>query len=153
MPATEMILKMEMEATDAQSGQSGSMVMTMDTWVVPKAPGYEEVTGFHKRMWRKIGFLPGQMPMARPEMSQGMLEIAKEASKLEGMQVYSTTRMGGPGTPAQGAQPESQPAEQPKQQSQQPSAGSVPGGAQGDSAGLLLEMVRFKQIDSRANLR
>ncbi|HEY2015652.1 MAG TPA: hypothetical protein VGH38_19245, partial [Bryobacteraceae bacterium] len=46
--AKEMVLKMEMEGTDKKSGQTGSMVVTADTWIAPSVPGYSEVRDFYK---------------------------------------------------------------------------------------------------------
>ena len=133
LAAKEMLLKAEMEATDTSTGQSGSVVVTMDMWLAPKVPGYEEVAEFHKRMGQKMKWTPGQNPMIRPEMNQGMTKLSEEAAKLEGMPVYSTMRMGGAGMQAQAAQPGAQPAEQPKQG---PSAGSAVGNALGGRFGL-----------------
>ncbi len=38
--AREMILKMEMEGTDQQSGQKGSLIITTDMWITPAVKGY-----------------------------------------------------------------------------------------------------------------
>ncbi len=132
LTAKEMLVKMEMEATDTQSGQSGTMVMTMDTWIAPRVPGYEEITEFYKRMLTKIGWMPGQMPMARSDLSKGMAEMTKQLSKMDGMPVYTTSRMGGQGMQAQAPPPGSQPADQGKKG---PSAGSVLGNALGGRFG------------------
>jgi hypothetical protein len=69
-------------------------------------------------MAAKIAWIPGQpmgMGMGRPEMAKGMVEINKEAGKLDGMPVYETIRMGGDGTQAQAAAPGEQPGQQPLQ--------------------------------------
>jgi hypothetical protein len=166
MPAKEMIMKLEMEMTDPKTGQQGSMIVTTDMWLAPKVPGYDEIRQFYQKMAAKIAWMPGQtMGMGRPDIAKGMVEITKEAGKLDGMPVYETIRMGGNGTEAQAAAPGAQPKQQ-----QQPSAGSALGSAlggrlglgrkkkpsdeqqqappsdaqqqgQGDAAGLLLEMV------------
>jgi hypothetical protein len=165
MAAKEMIMKLEMEMTDQKTGQQGSMIVTTDMWLAPKVPGYDEIRQFYQKMASKIAWMPGQaMGMGRPEIAKGMVEVAKEAGKLDGMPVYETIRMGGDGTGAQA------PGETKPQQQQQPSAGSALGSAlggrfglgrkkkpadekpqappadsqqqgQGDAAGLLLEMV------------
>ena len=135
MATKEMIMKMEMEMTDQKSGQQGSMIITTDMWVAPKVAGYDEVRQFYQRMSTKINWAPGQMGgMGRPDMSKGMAEVVKETSKLDGMPVYETIRMGGDGTQAQAAAP----GEQPKQEQQkpQPSAGSAIGSALGGKFGL-----------------
>ena len=44
--AKEMIMKMEMEGTDKDSGQKGGMTVTTDMWIAPGVPGYQEVREF-----------------------------------------------------------------------------------------------------------
>src|SRR5438874_2280155 len=48
--AKEMIMRMEMEGTDAKSGQKGGMTVTTDMWIAQGIPGYQEVRDFHRRM-------------------------------------------------------------------------------------------------------
>jgi hypothetical protein len=135
MAAKEMIMKMEMEMTDQKSGQQGSMIITTDMWLAPKAPGYDEIRRFYERMSAKSAWMPGQpMGMGRPDVSKGMAEVMKEAGKLDGMPVYETIRMGGDGAGAQAAAPGEQPKQQPQQP--QPSAGSALGAALGGRFGL-----------------
>jgi hypothetical protein len=126
MDAKEVVVKMEMEATDAQSGQSGSMVVTADTWMAPEIPGYSEVREFHRRMAEKISWTGmGSMFATQPQLGQGMAEAQKEAAKLEGLPVYSTTSMGAAGTPPANVDPDAQ--QQQQQQSSKPSLGGLLG--------------------------
>jgi len=143
--AKEMILKMEMEGTDQKSGQTGSMVVTADTWIAPSVPGYSEVRDFYRRMAEKINWTPsGNMFMSRPDVAQGMAEVYKESAKLDGMAVFQTTTMGAAGTaPADGSNP--QPAAQ-QAPADRPSVGSALGGALGGKFGL----GRKKTQDSQA---
>jgi hypothetical protein len=130
--AKELVLKMEMESTDKQSGQTGSMVITTDSWIAPNVPGYNEVRDFHRRMAEKLNWTPGgNMFMGRPDMAQGMAEVAKELAKLDGVPVLQIVSMGGPpGAPGEAtAQPQQQPAER-------PSIGGALGGALGRFGGL-----------------
>jgi hypothetical protein len=95
MAATELILKMEMQGTDQQTGEQGGMAITTDLWVAPAASGYAEVRGFHRRLAEKLNWAPGgNMFMSNPQVSEGMAEVAKEMSKLDGMPVFETLSMG-----------------------------------------------------------
>src|SRR6267378_2829086 len=47
--AKEMIMTMEMAATDQKTGNKGSMLMTNGMWIAPTVPGYDEVREFHKK--------------------------------------------------------------------------------------------------------
>ncbi len=99
LDATEMVLKMSMQGSDKQSGQQGSIVIAVDSWIAPKVAGYEEVREFHRRMAEKLNWTPnGGMFMSRPDVQRGMAEIEKESAKLDGVPVFQTTVMGGDGT-------------------------------------------------------
>ncbi len=95
--AHEVIMTLEMEGADKQSGSKGAMSITSEMWIAPKMPGYDEVRDFHRRMALKLNWTPGGgMPMmGRPEMTKGMAEIAKESAKLDGMPVVQVMKMGG----------------------------------------------------------
>ncbi len=131
--AKEMVLKMEMEGTDQQSGQKGAMVITTDMWITPAVSGYAEVRDFHKRMAEKLNWSPnGNMFAARPEVAQGMAEVYKEIAKLDGMPVVQNVIMGVEGQP--GDQAQSQQSAQPQPQAQpaeRPSLGGALGGMLG----------------------
>ena len=98
--AKEMIMKMEMEGTDKDSGQKGGMTVTTDMWIAPGVPGYQEVRNFQKRMAEKLNWTPGgNMFMSNPQVSQGMAEVYKEVAKLDGMPVQQLISMGMAGQP------------------------------------------------------
>jgi hypothetical protein len=145
--AKEMIMKMEMEGTDKDSGQKGGMTVTTDMWIAPGVPGYQEVRNFQRRMAEKLNWTPGgNMFMSNPQVSQGMAEVYKEVAKLDGMPVQQLISMGMAGQPAAAgsppegsAAPSQQPAAQPQQQQQSPppqSIGGALGGALGSRFGL-----------------
>ncbi len=145
--AKEMIMKMEMEGTDKDSGQKGGMTVTTNMWIAPGVPGYQEVRNFQKRMAEKLNWTPGgNMFMSNPQVSQGMAEVYKEVAKLDGMPVQQLISMGMAGQPAAGTSPDGsaapaqqQPAaqSQPQQQSAPPtSVGGAIGGALGSRFGL-----------------
>jgi carbon monoxide dehydrogenase subunit G len=101
MPAKERIVTLTVAGAD-ETGSSGSMDMTSDTWIAPVA-GYEEVRAFYKLYAAKMGIMPGQnmgMFMGRPEMAKGMSEMVKEMAKIDGVPVETVMKMGGSGTPS-----------------------------------------------------
>jgi hypothetical protein len=123
--AKETVIKMEMQGTDQQSGQSGSMVVTTDAWIAPAAPGYKEIRDFYRRMAEKLDWAPGGNLFAgRADISKGMAESMKQVGALDGMPVFEIMSMGATG--AAGNQPAADPKQQ--QQSAPPSVGSVLGG-------------------------
>jgi len=137
--AKELILKMEMQATDQQSGQSGSMLITTDMWIAPEVSGYGEVRAFYRRMAEKIAWTPGgNMFMTRPDVGKGMAEVSKEVAKLDGMPVLQYVTMGGAGQPGaapSGGQAPAASSDQSQPQSK-PSLGGALGGALGGHFGL-----------------
>jgi len=149
LDAKEMVLKMEMESTDQQSGQKGGMTVTTDMWIAPGIPGYQEVRDFQRRMAERLNWTPGgNMFMSNPQVSQGMAEAYKEAAKVDGMPVQQFISMGMAGQPGAGGAPAdgSAPAQQQQQQQQQQAPPTSIGGALGRLGGL----GRKKQADQQA---
>jgi len=143
----EMVLRMEMQATDQKSGQQGSMVISSDIWLAPSVAGYQEVRSFYTRMGEKLAFNPGGgMFTSSPEASKNMGELYKEVGKLDGIPVLQTISMGVAGQPGSGdtsAQPggggqqsQQQQQQQQQQQAARPSLGGALGGALGGRFGL-----------------
>ena len=136
--AKEMVLKMEMQSTDPQSGQQGAMVITTNVWIAPAVPGYSEVRDFHRRMAEKLNWTPGgnNMFAARPDVAKGMAEVYSQAAKLDGMPVLQTVSMGAEGQP--GAQSSGDSAQKPAQQPppERPGIGGALGGALGRRLGI-----------------
>jgi hypothetical protein len=122
----EVILTITAEGTDKKSGQQGAMNVVSSMWMAPKVPGYEEVSGFYKRMGEKMAWTPGAggLAMQRGDMMKGMGQLAKESAKLEGIPVLQIMRMGGA---ADGAAP--RPQAQTKEEPPAPKAGEVAGSA------------------------
>jgi hypothetical protein len=128
----EMLLTMEMEGADKESGNKGGMNMTADMWLAPKSAGYNEIADFYKRMGKKLDWAPGGMGMmgGRPDMAKGMAEVYKEGAKLNGMPVFQVVKMGvhAEGQPQNGQAAQAPPPQQQDQQADKPSIGSVLGG-------------------------
>jgi hypothetical protein len=97
--ANESILNMNMDATDKSSGQTGSMALTNDMWLAAEIPGYDEVREFYRKFAVKMGTVftgainPAMLAQYQGA-SQGMAEMAKEMSKLQGTPVLQVMRMG-----------------------------------------------------------
>jgi hypothetical protein len=95
----EAILAMNMIATDKDSGQTGSMAITNDMWLVSDIPGYDEVKEFNRKFALKMGTVfsgavnPAMLAQYRGA-GQGMASMAEEMSKLKGTPVLQVMRMG-----------------------------------------------------------
>jgi hypothetical protein len=95
--AKEMVITIDLEATDKDTGNSGSMTVIEDAWIAT-VPGYEQVKAFHQKMAQKLAreFQPelSRMAMSDPRMMQGMSAAAKEMSKVSGVPVETVMKMG-----------------------------------------------------------
>jgi hypothetical protein len=97
--ASESILTMNMDAADKSSGQTGSLAITNDMWLVPEIPGYDEVKEFYRKFAVKMGtvFNNAINPALLAQYQgagKGMAEMAEEMSKLKGTPVLQVMRMG-----------------------------------------------------------
>ncbi len=94
--AHEVVMTMTMQGADAKSGAKGGLDVTTDMWIAPKVAGYEEVRDFSRRMGQKIAWSPMSNPLInRPDMQRAMAELSKEGSKMDGLPVLETIKMGG----------------------------------------------------------
>lgn len=144
--ARNVILTMEMEGTDSKTGKTSTfMVMTSDMWVAPRIAGYDEVRHFYARMLEKVGWSPNMgMMSAQPGGEKGMAELMKEMSKLDGVPVYTLTKMGmgapagsqGEGAQAQPAEQAPPPRQEPQAEPEKPSVGGALGKLGGRFGGL-----------------
>ena len=133
----EVVLTIEMEATDQKSGNKGAMTVVSDMWLAPQIPGYEEVKDFYKRMGTKLAWTPGSsaMGMQSGDMMKGMGQLAKESAKLEGVPVLQIMKMGVAGDGA--GMPQSGNVEKPRQAAPPlPTAGEVAASAIAGHFGL-----------------
>lgn len=101
--AKEFLVKLIVEAQGQTEGQPAAMNMDMvnNMWMAPKVAGYDEVQKFYVRMAQKMAWTPGVNPMltTRPGMSQGLKKMAEETQKLEGIPVFTVTKIMGMGMP------------------------------------------------------
>ena len=97
LSAKEMVVTMELEGTDKDTGNSGSMMVIEDAWM-SNVRGYEQVKAFRQKMAQKMAreFQPelSRMAMSDPRMMQGLSEAAKEMSKVSGVPVETVVKMG-----------------------------------------------------------
>ncbi|MDQ1474506.1 MAG: hypothetical protein QOJ99_5986 [Bryobacterales bacterium] len=92
----EIVMTMAIQGKDAQSGARGGLDMVTDMWIAPNVAGYQEVRDYYRRMGEKLSWMPGTNPiMNRPDIARAMGEFYKEGSKLDGMPVISTMKVGG----------------------------------------------------------
>ena len=166
--ANEILMLMDLQATDRKSKQAAEMETQISAWMASKIAGYEEVTAFYQRMAQKMAFNPAGAtnPVAfagRPEVARGMAAVAAKMQKMNGTPVLQIIRMGPKGQlPApetfgepRAAQPE---GERPnmrdavlgglgggfglgrRKKQDNPPADQPKGGAPNPDAGLLMEM-------------
>lgn len=105
------VLTLSASGTDQKTGNSGSMDMQMEMWLAPDVPGYGEVRDFYQRMAQKVDWTPAanMLGAMMAQNSQGLSELMKEMSKLEGVPMLQVTRIGATATGV----PESETASQP----------------------------------------
>ncbi len=124
LTARLMLLAMDIEAKDPESGRQGAMTLTAELWLAPDVPGYQEVREFYRRMGESVDWMPGTRGLAqgRSEIARAMADAYKEAAKLEGVPLLQVVRVGmkaeGTGTgggkaPQQAKQPEEAESEAP----------------------------------------
>lgn len=127
--AKESIMTMTVDATDQNSGQTGSLAITNDMYLAPDIPGYDEVRKFYMRYAAKMGtVMSGAMNaqmmamLQQPAAGKGMADMVEEMAKLKGIPVLQIMRMGTTldGTPLLAASEAPLPAAPPP-----PSAGSI----------------------------
>jgi hypothetical protein len=113
---TETKIKMDMNMQATGNGQPGAqpastsgqpnnvtMTMTMDMFVAPTVPGYQEVGEFYKKMAKEVNWVPPSNIHIDPRMNQGMTELQKNSDALKGLPLLSYISMGVP-TPPNGDQ-------------------------------------------------
>ncbi len=97
----QFILTMEMGAPAGAPASAPANKTTMDTWMAPTLPGYEEVTAFGVKMAAKMSDMatPGMNPMGmfNADVAKSLNTMAKEMSKMSGIPVSQTMTMTGMG--------------------------------------------------------
>jgi hypothetical protein len=139
LTAKEVILTLEMQVKDRESGKAGAMDVVSDMWLAPQIPGYDEVRDFYRRMAEKMAWAPGAamggMGQSQPGMMKGMAELAKESAKLDGVPVLQIMRMGSSAQAMADFSAPAQPQQQGQGQQEMPSVRGAAGNAAGNTAG------------------
>jgi hypothetical protein len=149
----ERIMTLTTTSTDKTNGAQGAMNVVVDSWIAPDVAGYSEVRDFNKRLAETLGSVPGENPLvSRPDMAKAMAEVYKESSKLNGMPLATTTKMGASvegGSDGSGqAASSSGNAQHSETAQQQPSVGGALAGALG---GFGLGRHKKRQDDTAAS--
>jgi hypothetical protein len=160
MTAREVVLTMEMTATDRQSGQQGGTLVISNMWMAPKVSGYEEIAEFYKRMGQKLSWAPGMsaMAMGRSDLNKGFAQLYRESAKLDGtalLQVVTMRPKLDPETEkklaeAMAQQQASGAQAQPQQQQQAPTPGAAD--AAGAAAGAAAASGRLGRLGGLGGL-
>jgi hypothetical protein len=88
------------QATQANAN-SGTITTSIDSWVAPSVPGYEELADFYQRMAKEISWVPPSNIRVDPRVTQSMDEVQKNSTALKGLpllQYLSMTMAGQNGT-------------------------------------------------------
>ena len=89
------------QATQANAANSGTITTSIDSWVAPAVPGYEEIADFYQRMAKEISWVPPSNIRVDPRVTQSMDEVQKNSTALKGLpllQYLSMTMAGQNGT-------------------------------------------------------
>jgi hypothetical protein len=87
---TKVEMELDVQAQDAsqasqQNGAvTGAMLTTMDMWVAPSVPGYEELGQFYAQMGKEINWVPPSNLHLDPRASQSLDELQKNSANLRG---------------------------------------------------------------------
>ena len=117
LTANEMKIQIDMEFQAQQnsaqpSGQpngpvSGTISTSIDSWVAPSVPGYQEVAAFYQRMAKEINWVPPSSIHIDPRVSQSMDELQKNQAAFKGwplLQYLSMTMVSQQGANGSSAQ-------------------------------------------------
>lgn len=87
---TKVEMEMNVQAQDtsktAQPNDqvNGSILTTMDMWVAPSVPGYEELGQFYVQMAKEINWVPPSNIHVDPRASQSLDELQKNSANMRG---------------------------------------------------------------------
>jgi hypothetical protein len=100
---TKVQVEMDMQAQAQDSSQpsqpsgpvSGTIITTMDMYVAPSVPGYEELGQFYMQMGKEINWVPPSNIHVDPRASQSLDELQKNSANLKGFPLlqYMTMSM------------------------------------------------------------
>ncbi len=123
--AKEVVLTIEMDATDQTKGTQAAANIESHVWLAPDIDGYGEVRDFERKMAAQIGMLPDQQMAEMRQSMQGMVEVNKQMAEMKGIPVLTVMDMGMPAGAMEGAQQQQQ--QQPQAQQNNDSGGGLSG--------------------------
>jgi hypothetical protein len=94
LTANEMKIQVDMEIqaqndspSAAQPGGpvAGTISTSIDSWVAPEVPGYNEIAAFYQRMAKEINWVPPSSIRVDPRVSQSMDELQKNQAAYKGL--------------------------------------------------------------------
>jgi len=123
-PAEQVIITLTGASTDQQTGNQGSMTMTLDQWMSEAVPGTAEVQAYYRQFAEKLGIDPQMRSMGGMAMAMygnAIRKLADEMKDLKGYPVRSTMTIetGAKLSPEQQAEMEKAKAEQAKAQAEE----------------------------------
>ena len=122
--AKEVVLTIEMDATDQTKGTQAAANIESHVWLAPDIEGYGEVREFERKMAKQIGMLPDQQMAQMRQSMQGMVEVNRQMAEMKGIPVLTVMDMGMPAGAMEGAQQQQQ---QPQAQQNNDSGGGLSG--------------------------
>ncbi len=104
MTANEVKVQIDLEVqAQAQNGaqasgqpngpSSGTISTSVDSWVAPSVPGYQELADFYQRMAKEINWVPPSNFHVDPRVSQSMDELQKNQAAFKGMPLLQYVSM------------------------------------------------------------
>jgi hypothetical protein len=73
---------------------NGTMTMTVDMFMAPTVPGYQEIGEFYRRMAQEINWVPPSNIHVDPRVTQGLTELQKNSAEFKGLPMLETISMG-----------------------------------------------------------
>ena len=73
---------------------NGTMTMTVDMFMAPSVPGYQEIGEFYRRMAQEINWVPPSNIHVDPRVTQGLSELQKNSAEFKGLPMLETISMG-----------------------------------------------------------
>jgi hypothetical protein len=97
--AKESLLTVTMVANSSDNNTKAGMAATSEMWLIPDAPGMEEMRRFNERLAKELAVdmeasAMSSLLAAQPGGAQALDELKKESGKVSGLPVLQVTRVG-----------------------------------------------------------
>ena len=116
--AEKVIITLEItaKATDKDAKtEQGDMIVTSTNWMVDEPAGQKEIDNFHKKLFKRLGVLPGKggleemmskLNQSNPGLAEAIKKMQEESKKLSGVPMRTQTVYVTKSTAASGEQEE-----------------------------------------------